>query len=1107
MMNPDGLVTENELVQLVIGEFAGVTGIQLGEPQITFVRSRISRRMRSLEIETPHQYWDYFCANRAKETPKLVSLLTTHHTFFFRESPQFEFLLGQVLPALIRQMKSEGRRHINVWSAGCSRGQEVYTISMFLQHHLKKMAPDFTFEILGTDICTESIAIAKNGVYNWDELKEIPSIYMDGNWMRGRASVEDYAKARPSIKSSCNFEIINLKNIGESLGGKKFDLIFCRNVFIYFISQRIKVIASDLLRYLNSSGFLCLGLSENLVGMELPVSFLGNSIYRHASAPSIKLETNTNTQPKKILKVLCVDDSTTVLKLLKNLLTPAKGFEVVGTALNGLEAKEFIKNNQVDVMTLDIHMPEQNGIDYLRNNFNSHHPAVVMVSTVAREEGDLALQALNMGARDYVEKPSMGGLVQKGDELRFKLLCAYHNRQPLFTPDKIDFAFRRNITITQLDRKLRIIIASFSNLKQLKYVISELTADQPPTVVFWDCPTNLMESMTNFVNDEKHKTELYNPIQHKTLTPGIIYVAEFRSQFDEVKTRHGNSQTSILVLGVPSEESLKKIKGWMSAHLTVQDLEDVEIENYRQLRQAANEIVPYTSFRYTSDVFFSMPHTPEHSKQVVLAKSLIPEVFEGGEVVKISCNRSAIITLFHPRKGRGAILVAPEEILIQDSLLLEQKLNKLVELMRAQGDSLKGKIAGSSPIVKKITEFLMEKKVTVVFARELIIDELEAYFFTDSGKLRLPKELTQTKNSEEVTENQNSKKQIMIVEGSKVFGQLLRGVIEEDGTMVVCSETGKPHELNPIINESKPDVIVLDLDLTEDNGIEVLKRIVSRHGISTIVFGLSNKDEGKRAIEAMEYGALEYIQKPRFAEISLLAPLIREKIKMASFIPPKKRRTMVSSEPQRPKSLSLVMRPTLFDQKSIIAIGASTGGTAAIKNLISTFPENIPAVLITQHIPPVFSKAFAERLNEVCRFTVKEAQNGDIVLPGYVYIAPGDLQMEICQENGELKIKTYDSGTSQLHKPSVDVLFESMAKVVGKNGVGVLLTGMGRDGAQGLLQMRNSGAKTLAQDKDSSAVFGMPKAAIDLGAVEKIVSLDDMPAAILSQVALNKKAA
>lgn len=351
------------LIEEVSKLVSEITGVQLGRRQAAMVESRLSRRMIQLGFNSQDQYLKYIQENQETEIAALVSLLTTHHTNFFREFSHFEFLANQGLPKLIEIKRKRGEKTLTIWSAACSRGHEVYSLSMFLSHHLKKLAPEMSFKILGTDVDAESIALCKNGVYRWEEIKSIPSQYLAQHWIRGTGDISDFVKAKDTIKAFCEFSIANLLDFSKEMAGKTFDIIFCRNVFIYFTSEQIKQTTLALLKHLVPHGLLFVGISESLNGIELPIGYLAPSVYGHKGAskeakPAVAVAQPTATSrpmpsmpavapsaPAQqllagVLRVLCVDDSGTILTLLKKILTPDHGFEIVGTAMNGAEAAE-----------------------------------------------------------------------------------------------------------------------------------------------------------------------------------------------------------------------------------------------------------------------------------------------------------------------------------------------------------------------------------------------------------------------------------------------------------------------------------------------------------------------------------------------------------------------------------------------------------------------------------------------------------------------------------------------------------------------------------------------------------------------------------------------
>jgi len=244
-------------------------------------------------------------------------------------------------------------------------------------------------------------------------------------------------------------------------------------------------------------------------------------------------------------------------------------------------------------------------------------------------------------------------------------------------------------------------------------------------------------------------------------------------------------------------------------------------------------------------------------------------------------------------------------------------------------------------------------------------------------------------------------------------------------------------------------------------------------------------------LTALQLGAVDYIQKPTLEELPLVAPILLEKLKIASTV------NLKNQTDSKPVTTTQTLN-FKFDSKKIVCIGSSTGGTEAIRRIFRTMPKEFPPVLITQHIPALFSLAFAESLSREFQIVAREASDGEVVAPNQILIAPGGMQMEVVRDKkGTLNVRVFDGPPVNRHKPSVDVLFESAARHIGRSAVGVILTGMGSDGAKGLLAMRKAGAMTLAQDERSSVVFGMPKVAAQLGGVQKICGLSEMADAIL----------
>lgn len=323
---------------------------------------------------------------------------------------------------------------------------------------------------------------------------------------------------------------------------------------------------------------------------------------------------------------------------------------------------------------------------------------------------------------------------------------------------------------------------------------------------------------------------------------------------------------------------------------------------------------------------------------------------------------------------------------------------------------------------------------------------------------------------------------VLIVDDSLVFRESLSREISKDPDIEVVGTATDPYMARDLIIKLKPDVLTLDVEMPKMNGIEFLKKLMPQYPLPVIVVSSVSKN----VLDALDAGAVEFVTKPNVTRPGGMASFVNEliiKIKIASTAKVGNRKSDYT--PSHP-----VTSGGIDTQSKIIAIGASTGGTDAIHTVISGLPRDMPPIIIVQHMPPVFTKLYAERLNNTCELEVKEAEDGDALRPGRVLIAPGSYQMRLAKRGTGYIVKCTEEEKVSGHCPSVDVLFDSVAAVAGKQSVGVILTGMGRDGANGLLKMKKTGAYTIGQDEKSSVVYGMPMVAFNIGAVDKQLPLD-----------------
>lgn len=334
-------------------------------------------------------------------------------------------------------------------------------------------------------------------------------------------------------------------------------------------------------------------------------------------------------------------------------------------------------------------------------------------------------------------------------------------------------------------------------------------------------------------------------------------------------------------------------------------------------------------------------------------------------------------------------------------------------------------------------------------------------------------------------------KTVLIVDDSALMRKLLQDIFNKPGKLRVVGAAPDPYIARQMIKDLNPDVVTLDIEMPRMDGLEFLSKIMTLRPMPVVMISSLSHDRADATMKALELGAIDYVGKPSGSlgeKLTAMADDIVEKVYAAAKAKVRRLAPKVSATPN--------LEFATTDQ--VIAIGASTGGVSAIMDILKVLPSNAPAIVITQHMPPSFTPGFAARLNSQTALNVSEATDGQRLLPGHAYVAPGDKHLRVRRSGGYYYGKLDDGAKVSGHRPSVDVMFSSMAETVGDRGIGVLLTGMGRDGAQGLLEMRDAGATTIGQDKASATVYGMCGVANDIGAVMQQYTLSAIPGAILS---------
>jgi two-component system, chemotaxis family, protein-glutamate methylesterase/glutaminase len=342
---------------------------------------------------------------------------------------------------------------------------------------------------------------------------------------------------------------------------------------------------------------------------------------------------------------------------------------------------------------------------------------------------------------------------------------------------------------------------------------------------------------------------------------------------------------------------------------------------------------------------------------------------------------------------------------------------------------------------------------------------------------------------------QERKTRVLIVDDSAIVRKLLCEALSGESDLEVVGTAPDPFVARDKILSLHPDVLTLDIEMPRMDGLTFLKRLMRFHPMPVVVISSLAQSSSRAAIEALQSGAVEVLAKPGGPySVGEMKQDLAQKIRAAA----RARLARITADPIAPVRLSTPPPFHPANRSAVIAIGASTGGTEAIRQVLVDMPENSPGIVVVQHIPAVFSTAFASRLNDLCRIEVKEAADGDRVLAGRALVAPGNFHMTLEKRGGEYRVTVQDGPRVCYQRPSVDVLFNSVAQAAGANAIGAILTGMGADGAQGMLKMKQAGARTIAQDEASCVVFGMPREAIRMGASDRVLPLQRIASELIA---------
>jgi two-component system chemotaxis response regulator CheB len=352
----------------------------------------------------------------------------------------------------------------------------------------------------------------------------------------------------------------------------------------------------------------------------------------------------------------------------------------------------------------------------------------------------------------------------------------------------------------------------------------------------------------------------------------------------------------------------------------------------------------------------------------------------------------------------------------------------------------------------------------------------------------------------------NRKIRVLIVDDSAVVRQALTDILTSDPQIEILATASDPFIAAQKIREVVPDVITLDVEMPRMDGITFLQKIMSQHPVPVVMCSSLTEEGSETALKALEYGAVEIIQKPKLGVKQFLDEsrvIICDTVKAAAQA--RVKRITPGTRQVAPKLTAdaVLAKPTgnamIQTTEKVVMVGASTGGTEALKVFLEAMPLDAPGIVIVQHMPEHFTRSFAARLDKICRISVKEAENNDTVVRGRALIAPGNAHALLKRSGARYYVEIKEGPLVSRHRPSVDVLFRSAARYAGKNAVGVIMTGMGDDGAKGLLEMKEAGAATIAQDEQSCVVYGMPKEAVKLRAADRVLSLEHIAGAVVKE--------
>ena len=539
-------------------------GVRFTEKHLPMIGSRIKIRMMRIKTTNLNSYFTYLEKHYNEEIVQLVSLLTTHHTYFYRESVHFHALRDIYLPNLAKN----GTHNITVWSSACSKGHEPYSIAMEIEEFLARNRLNFSYRIYGTDIDSNCINFAKNGVYPKRDLIKLPDGWSDKYFSRGRGEISDYYRINNKIRSNCEFLQHNMIR-GGNLIAEKFDLIFCRNLFIYFSEDQIEKSMQILINQLKDNGRIFLGITEQVDIENLPLYPESNSVYRLAKnqvgldaqpcsygtevkqshiSDSYQNETKSDEKDSDHVNLLIVEDSRTIVEYLKMLISNQSKINLIGVAYNTKQAEEFLRSSNVDIMTLDINLPGENGVSFLKRIYPKYGIPTIVVSSLNKMNSNLIWDALDCGAIDYVEKPGKDNFNNIKEELLQKIMNSSNQQFHFKTSNR---ELKRNLH-SKIGKRLVLIGSSTGGTVALKTILKLLPSNIPPILVVQHIPEGFsasfaarLDSELPFIVKEATKHDLVLPNQ-VLIAPGNKQMTIIQDKSNDLKVHISDKDVQLV---------------------------------------------------------------------------------------------------------------------------------------------------------------------------------------------------------------------------------------------------------------------------------------------------------------------------------------------------------------------------------------------------------------------------------------------------------------------------------------------------------------------------------------------------------------------------------